>query len=95
MNARVSPGEAAVPDVSMPELRSASGFVGTAVFAVVTLGATVVVFAAFVALLIGGAGGARGLFALTAGSMAFGMLSLAQFLRFAVVLLGNLRGRAS
>ncbi len=90
MNARTGQVEVAVPDVPM----SGMGFVGTAVFAVLTLGATVTVFAAFVALLVGGCAGPRGLFALVAGTMAFAILSLVQFLRWAVVLLRTLRGCA-
>lgn len=90
MNARASKAEAGTADVSA----SAMGVVGTAVFAVLTLGATVTVFAAFIALLVGGCAGARGLFALVTGSMAFATLSLVQFLCWAGALLQSLRGRS-
>ena len=65
----------------------------TSAFAVCTVGATVVVCAAFVALLVGGGAGAHALFALVAGSLAFSTLVLVQFVQWAVLLLKTLRGR--
>ena len=64
----------------------------TSAFAVFTVGATVVVIAAFVALLVGGGAGAHALFALVAGSLAFSTLVLAQFVQWAMLLLKLLRG---
>ena len=64
----------------------------TSAFAVFTVGATVVVFAAFAALLIGGGAGAHALFALVAGSLAFSTLVLVQFVQWAKLLLKHLRG---
>ena len=65
----------------------------TSAFAVCTVGATVVVCAAFVALFVGGGAGAHALFALVAGSLAFSTLVLVQFVQWAVLLLKTLRGR--
>ena len=68
------------------------GIVLTSAFAVFTVGATVVVFAAFAALLVGGGAGAHALFALVAGSLAFSTLVLVQFVQWATLLLKHLRG---
>ena len=68
------------------------GIVLTSAFAVFTVGATVVVFAAFAALLVGGGAGAHALFALVAGSLAFSTLVLVQFVHWATLLLKHLRG---
>ena len=65
----------------------------TSAFAVFKVGATVVVFAAFVALLVGGGARAHALFALVVGSLAFSTLVLVQFVQWAVLLLKALRGR--
>ena len=64
----------------------------TSAFAVFTVGATVVVFAAFVAFLVGGGAGAHALFALVSGSLAFSTLVLVQFVPWAKLLLKHLRG---
>ena len=78
-------------DEQAPAMPSMS-IVLTSAFAVFTLGAAVVVFAAFVALLVGGGAGAHALFALVAGSLAFSTLVFAQFVRWAKLLLKHLRG---
>jgi hypothetical protein len=75
--------------MAMPRAR----VIATAAFAIFSLGATVTVFAAFIALLIGGGAGAHELFALVVGSLAFSTLVLIQFMRRAVVLLQASRGR--
>jgi hypothetical protein len=64
----------------------------TAAFAVFSIGATVIVVAAFIALLVGGGRGAHAPFALVAGSLAFAALALVQFIRWAATLLRELRG---
>ena len=64
----------------------------TSAFAVCTVGATVVVCAAFVALFVGGGAGAHALFALVAGSLAFSTLVLVQFVQWVTLLLKHLRG---
>ena len=74
--------------VSMPRM----SIVLTSAFAVFTVGATVVVLAAFVALFVSGGAGAHALFALVAGSLAFSTLVLVQFVQWAKLLLTHLRG---
>ena len=64
----------------------------TSAFSVFMVGATVVVIAAFVALLVGGGAGAHALFALIAGSLAFSTLVLVQSVQWAMLLLKLLRG---
>lgn len=71
-------------------LRSRLSFVLTATYCVATIAATIIVLSTFLALMLVGARGAQGLFALEAGTLAFGALVLVEFVRWGRALLSVL-----
>ena len=88
---RSAPGGA----VMLPAQRFNWRLLGVILFACLNLAALGVFFAVFVGLLIAPADPRHSLFALVAGSLAFAVLALGQFVHWSRVALLTVKGRSS